>query len=89
MQYCVKKNITEAILREDVNYLLSLKKDQSSLNEDIRGHLEATLKDCKLFDVIKENRKLNEGHGRIKKESIFFLMKFHDYHQNRNINLYV
>lgn len=66
-----QKDISKKIIENGADYVLSLKGNQTSLNDDVVRYFEDALKNRKFYEPISEKITLDNSHGRIEKRKYF------------------
>lgn len=66
-----QKDISKKIIEKEADYVLSLKGNQTSLNDDVARYFEDAVKNRNLYDEIAETKTLDNGHGRIEKRKYY------------------
>lgn len=66
-----QKAIAQQIIEQGGDYVLSLKGNQGTLNEDVRTFLEAEIKKTNSKDITDRYQDVDKGHGRIETRRCF------------------
>jgi len=62
-----QKDIAERIVKQEADYVFSLKGNQTTLHEDVRLYFEAAMKTPQFYESISRHTTKEKGHGRIEK----------------------
>lgn len=66
-----QKEIARQISDKGAEYVLSLKGNQSNLNEDVSRYFEAVLKERQIYPETKDKTTYDNGHGRLEKRRYY------------------
>lgn len=62
-----QKDIAERIVKQEADYVFSLKGNQTSLHEDVRLYFETAIQTPQFYEGISNHATKEKGHGRIEK----------------------
>lgn len=62
-----QKDIVKDIIKAEADYVIGLKGNQGTLNDDVRLYFETAAETSALYPTITSHETINQGHGRIEK----------------------